>query len=116
MARINWRYAAPQDGEHGKGAWQHDRSGLGWVVPIPVGYGALGEMHDAGSVANARDTTTPFRFVESLYSVGQWLSPHRLEHAEQLLWYAASQPDAGRYRCCNDYRSATDADESDYDF
>jgi CRISPR-associated protein Csy2 len=103
LCRINWHYdAATNDG---KGAWQHDRAGLGWVVPIPVGYGALGELHAAGSVANARDATTPFRFVESLYSMGEWIGPHRLHSPLDLLWYADSRPDEGLYRCRNDYRT-----------
>jgi CRISPR-associated protein Csy2 len=102
LSRINWRHDA--DANAGKGAWQHDRKGLGWVVPIPVGYGALGAMHAAGSVPNARDTTTPFRFVESLYSMGEWIGPHRLHRPQDLLWYADSCPDDGLYRCRNDYR------------
>lgn len=104
LSRINWHYDAKAGG--GKGAWQHDRTGFGWVVPIPVGYGALGELHDAGSVANARDATTPFRFVESLYSMGEWIGPHRLHAPQDLLWYADSRPDVGLYRCRNNYRAA----------
>lgn len=105
LSRINWHYdAAATDG---KGTWQNDRAkGSGWIVPIPVGYGALGDLHAAGSVANARDATTPFRFVESLYSMGEWLGPHRLHSPQDLLWYADSQPDNGLYRCRNDYRPA----------
>ncbi|MDL5364189.1 type I-F CRISPR-associated protein Csy2 [Xanthomonas sp. NCPPB 2654] len=106
LARINWRYT--QDPDDGKGEWRNDRTGRGWIVPIPVGYGALGDLHAPGSIANARDASTPFRFVESLYSAGEWLSPHRLHSPQQLLWYADSQPDAGLYRCRNDYRPATD--------
>lgn len=101
LSRVNWHYDS--SAENGKGAWQHDRKGLGWVVPIPVGYGALGELHDPGSVANARDAATPFRFVESLYSIGEWIGPHRLHAPQDLLWYADSQPDQGLYRCRNDY-------------
>ncbi len=103
LARINWQWQAEDDG---KEAWQHDRKGLGWIVPIPVGYGALGELHAAGSVANVRDRNVPFCFVESLYGIGEWLSPHRLNSPQQLLWYADSQPENGLYRCRNDYRSA----------
>ena len=103
LSRINWHYDSKA--EDGKGAWQHDRKkGFGWVVPIPVGYGALSELHDAGSVARARDATTPFRFVESLYSMGEWIGPHRLHAPQDLLWYADSRPDNGLYRCRNDYR------------
>lgn len=104
LSRINWRY------QQDEGKWVSDRAkGSGWIVPIPVGYGALGDLHPAGSVINARDTTTPFRFVESLYSMGEWISPHRLQSPQQLLWYADSRPDEGLYRCRNDYRSAAEA-------
>jgi CRISPR-associated protein Csy2 len=104
LSRFNWHYNAMA--ESGKGAWQNDRGkGSGWIVPMPVGYGALGELHAAGSAAHARDVTTPFRFVESLYSVGEWVGPHRLRSPQDLLWYADSRPDAGLYRCRNDYRA-----------
>lgn len=104
LSRVNWHY--DDDAAHGKGAWQSDRQrGSGWIVPIPVGYGALGPVHPAGRVPNARDATTPFRFVESLYSMGEWIGPHRLHKPQDLLWYADSRPDEGLYRCRNDYRS-----------
>lgn len=103
LARINWHHD-PAAGD-GKNSWRHDRTDLGWVVPIPVGYGALGELHPPGVVTNARDMSTPFRFVESLYSMGEWIGPHRLRSPRQLLWYADSQPDQGLYRCRNDYRA-----------
>lgn len=80
--------------------WQSHRQ-PGWIVPIPVGYGALGELHDPGTVARARDPSVPFRFVESLYSLGQWVSPHRLRHPNDLLWFSDADPDTGLYRCLN---------------
>ena len=107
LSRVNWHYDT--DANDGKGGWQSDRKkGTGWIVPIPVGYGALGQLHAPGSVANARDTSTPFRFVESLYSMGEWIGPHRLYSAQELLWYADSQPDEGLYRCRNDYYANAD--------
>lgn len=102
LSRFNWKY---QEEETGKGEWSSDRpKGSGWIVPIPVGYGALSALHPAGSVANARDSSTPFRFVESLYSIGEWLGPHRIRDAKQMLWYSDSNSDSGSYRCRNDYR------------
>ncbi|MBQ0754153.1 MAG: type I-F CRISPR-associated protein Csy2 [Gammaproteobacteria bacterium] len=77
----------------------------GWIVPIPIGYGALSECYKPGAVLNARDTTTPFRFVESLYSLGQWISPHRLGSPTDLLWYPSNDLEAGLYRLHNDYQS-----------
>lgn len=100
LSRFNWR--STRDDETGKVAWNHDRS-EGWIVPIPVGYGALSELHPAGTVQSARDQTTDFRFVESLYSIGQWIGPHRLNHIAELLWYAHSDVPNGLYRCNNDF-------------
>lgn len=120
LSRFNWRPVSPPKSENtqvdsvtdastlssGKTVqWAHDRS-EGWIVPIPVGYGALSEVHPAGQVRHARDQTTDFRFVESLYSLGQWISPHRLTSAADLLWYVQSDIDRGLYRCCNDFAPA----------
>ena len=105
FVRIEWHYDAKAG--DGRSAWQSNRGpGSGWLVPMPVGYGALSELHPAGSVRNARDETTPFRFVESLYSVGEWVGVHRLRSPQQLLWYADSRAQEGLYRCRNDYRPA----------
>ena len=73
----------------------------GWLVPIPVGYAALSALHSAGSVVQARDATTPLRFVESVFSIGQWISPHRLRDAAQLIWWPTYDEATGLYRCRN---------------
>lgn len=78
----------------------------GWTVPIPVGFVALTALHAPGTVAGARDASVPFQFVESVYSIGQWVSPHRLRDVEQLLWRPAHDPATGLYRCLNDFCSS----------
>ncbi len=83
--------------------WTTD-SRPGWLVPIPVGYAALAELHPPGAVAGARDPTVPFRFVESVYSMGQWVSPHRLRDLDQLTWQADYNATTGLYRCVNAYQ------------
>lgn len=93
-------------------AWQV-RTRPGWLVPLPVGYAGISDLYAPGEVANARDATTPFRFVESLYSLGQWIAPHRLSSLEQLLWRGAAEPDAGLYRCVNRYSDTLSNTESD---
>ena len=83
----------------------------GWTVPIPVGYAGLSELHRPGTVTNARDMLTPFRFVESIWSIGQWISPHRLRGLDDLLWYSQVEGDDNSlYRCRNDYASMPPAD------
>ena len=82
------------------------RKHAGWLVPLPVGYAGLSPLYPPGEVDNSRDAVTPFRFVECLYSLGQWISPHRLEHLQQLLWYATADPETGIYRCINHFSAA----------
>lgn len=110
LSRFNWNPAPMEKSDDAKSKveWKHDRS-EGWIVPIPVGYGALSDPHPPGTVQNARDQTTAFRFVESLYSIGQWISPHRLADVRELLWYAHSNAPNGLYRCNNDYARTVSA-------
>jgi len=77
------------------------RKKSGWLVPLPIGYAGISPLYAPGEVANTRDDSTPFRFVESLYSLGEWVSPHRLDTPEQLLWTHETDPNAGLYHCRN---------------
>lgn len=105
LARFNWRSTERHEDGKTKLVWTHDRpKGSGWLVPIPVGYGALSEVYAPGQVANARDNETPLRFVESLYSMGQWVSPHRMNSISDLLWWSDSQPENGLYRARSSYQ------------
>ncbi len=74
-----------------------------WLVPIPAGYHALSDLYQPGEVRNARDPETPFRFVESLYTVGQWLSPHRIDDIRKILWIHTADPRGGLYRWTTPY-------------
>ena len=59
-----------------------------------------------GTVRNARDASVPMRFVESVYALGEWISPHRLTHLAQFLWHAEADEAQGLYRCRNAYQPA----------
>ena len=108
-SRFNHEPVAPVEGQplpaDGRQPWADPwrGPGSGWTVPLPVGYAALSPRHAAGEVLNTRDATTPLRFVESVYSMGEWISPHRLTHLEQLLWHAETDETLGLYRCRNGY-------------
>lgn len=107
LSRLNRRCIVTQTEQVGGEVkesieWKFDREkGSGWLVPIPVGYSALSELYAAGEVQNARDPDVPFRFVESMYSIGEWRSPHRLTSLNELLWYSSAEHEAGIYRCIN---------------
>lgn len=102
LTRLNFEPDQPDPENPGNVRWGL-RKRPGWLVPIPVGYAALSPVYRAGEVENARDDTTPFSFVESLYSLGEWISPHRLNDLDQLLWRSEAHPEKGIYRCVNNY-------------
>lgn len=106
LSRLNHRALRHQTTDEKTGAtvetieWTTDRR-PGWIVPIPVGFTAISELYAPGEVAGARDPNVPFRFVESVYSMGQWISPHRLTQVSDLLWEPSHDPASGLYRCVN---------------
>jgi len=61
----------------------------GYLVPIMTGYKAISRVYENKEVANTRDNETDVCFVESVHSIGEWLSAHRIKTPEQLqgcLW------------------------------
>ena len=90
--------------------WSVRRPYPGWLVPIPVGYGAISDLYAPGDVANARDVEVPFRFVESLYSIGEWVSPHRFQKPDDLMWFVENELERGIYRLQNDYANTVTQD------
>lgn len=78
----------------------------GWFVPITTGYKAISPLYEQGKVAGARDATKPFCFVEPIYSIGQWLSPHGVSDFETfktIFWHYCFEP--GWYLCQNKYHA-----------
>lgn len=106
LSRLNIEPVVSQSNDAETVKWEIRRK-PGWLVPLPIGYAGISPLYVPGEVENARDCTTPFRFVESLYSLGQWISPHRLDGLNQLLWTQEwtqkSDADNGIYRCINRY-------------
>lgn len=104
LSRINSHaIRSTNDSDQDSATWVRDERS-GWIVPMPVGYQAISPLYDSEAVENSRDGTTAFRFVESAYSIGEWVSPHRLHDVADLLWYVdVSHGDDGMYLCRNDY-------------
>lgn len=117
-ARFNYAPVQPEHGESardGQVQWADPQrhKGSGWVVPIPVGYASLmPQAHPAGTVRNARNATIPLRFVEAVYSLGEWISPHKLVHLDQLLWQVENDETLGLYRCRNGFHPIPTDDAS----
>lgn len=103
LSRLNFEPVvtpASADGQPATVDWQI-RKKPGWLVPLPMGYAGISDLYAPGQVVNTRDASTPFRFVESLYSLGEWVSPHRIQCFEQLLWTEEADAENGLYRCHN---------------
>lgn len=60
---------------------------VAYLVPIMTGYKAITDVYPAGDIDGARDSETDLCFVESVHSVGEWKSVHRLKSQEQ--WKAS---------------------------
>ncbi|WP_319536316.1 type I-F CRISPR-associated protein Csy2 [uncultured Vibrio sp.] len=88
--------ATPLDGEvvneegEGKTKAQWDykpKPNAGYLVPLASGYCAISKCYQPGEVANVRDTSVPVTFAETAYTVGEWLSVHRLENIQRGIWH-----------------------------
>ena len=97
LGGVTGAIAATADTATTKTPWHATRRKPGWLVPIPVGYAAISELYPPGVVKRARDPAVPFRFVESVLSLGEWKSPHRLSGLDELLWHYDANPDGGLY-------------------
>lgn len=116
LTRLNYSpvvQEGDQASESSAVTWELEKR-PGWLVPLPVGYAGISELYPAGEVIGARDSETPFRFVESLYSLGEWVSPHRMSCLEDLLWHSTASPEAGLYRCVNPYAENIAQTEPDF--
>jgi len=99
-------HVEPQtDPETGEVTWQARRRESGWLVPLPVAYAAL-KSCPPGQVKNARDRHIPFAFVETLYGLGEWLGPHRIDRLDHMLWHHRHQEETGLYLAHNPYSNA----------
>jgi CRISPR-associated protein Csy2 len=105
LSRRNSRAAA----QGATVTWGSDLRPSG-TVPIPVGFTALSALHAPGSVSGARDMRVPFHCVETVWSMGQWVGPHRLQQLSDVVWapdnrrHSSLRGDPALYRCVNSYQ------------
>jgi len=80
-----------QPSEETDADWEYiKKPRTGYLVPIMTGYKAISKVYKNTEVSNTRDNETDVCFVESVHSIGEWLSTHRLRTPEQLqecLWH-----------------------------
>lgn len=82
------REAAHNGDSDGQVKWDlQSRPCKGWIVPLLLGFKALSPLYEPGEVGNVRDASVPCRFVEGVYGLGEWMSPHRVTYLEDVLWH-----------------------------
>lgn len=112
---VTLRQQAQQD-EAGVVNWNTlTKPAPGYLVPLAVGYQGISPLYDPGTIPSSRDQETSFRFVESIYTLGQWVSPHRIQSLDTLLWrYRHQEP---YYLCENHYIAPSlSVEEDDEEF
>ena len=87
-----------------------EKPNKGYLIPLMVGYQAISEVYKAGEVARARDSTVPFCFVEAVYSIGEWLSPHRVKRLDEILWHYVYSDE--KYLCTQDINRFEEDDDA----
>lgn len=79
----------PINNGNGTSSWQTQsvKQGKGWLVPIPIGFQAISECYESGMMQNVRNPEYPSQYVESIYGLGKWVFPHRIDNLADGLWY-----------------------------
>lgn len=84
----------------------------GWLVPIPIGYAALTDLQPQGVIKGLRHDDYPATFVETLISLGEWQSPHRIKNIVDTLWNYNTEPKNGLYELVQPFAPKLDIDTS----
>lgn len=63
----------------------------GYLVPIMKGFQPISDLYNTPDnpvkVKSARDPECPFCFVEAVYGIGEWKSPHRISSISEIIWH-----------------------------
>ncbi len=94
-----------------KARWEYiPKPAGGWLVPIALGFKAISPLYEKGEVARSRDPSIPFRFVESVYGIGEWISPHRIRDLKDIFWRYRAEGEW--YLCENQYQAHSNEDNA----
>ncbi|MDO5674214.1 MAG: type I-F CRISPR-associated protein Csy2 [bacterium] len=85
--------------KNGSIGWQtrSAKTGRGWLVPMPLGYQGIAPAFAAGALANCRTDEYPAQYVESVYGLGKWVFPHRIDDITKAFWRYQHQAENDLY-------------------
>ncbi|OOF69515.1 type I-F CRISPR-associated protein Csy2 [Rodentibacter caecimuris] len=73
------------------------KQGRGWLVPIPIGYQAISPLFKTGQLRHCRTQDYPSQYVETLYSLGEWVLPINLPEDLSCCFWRYHAPQEGLY-------------------
>lgn len=99
----------PLINDSGETYWQSKRitTDYGYLVPMMVGYHGISDVFEPGVMKNARNSDAGqvrCQYVDSIYSLGQWIHPHQLRLGQgfkSAFWYYDHQPINNLYLITN---------------
>ncbi|MGR6982021.1 type I-F CRISPR-associated protein Csy2 [Testudinibacter sp. P27/CKL/0425] len=79
----------PESNQHGGVDWytKSEKSGRGWLVPIPLGFQGISACFEPGVMQHSRNPEYGSQYVEAVYSLGKWVFPHRIDDIQQAFWH-----------------------------
>ncbi|KXV06737.1 hypothetical protein AD930_06450 [Acetobacter malorum] len=77
-----------------------------WIAPIPVGFAGLSRASGPGKLDGVRDPSLRHHFVESVFSLGEWVQPFKIGSIEDLIWSSSSEEPDGVFVCKNNYEAS----------
>ena len=89
LCAIHFQPQANNEHEHcrsKKTAWKVLSKKEGWLVPIPVGFKGISMEFDTNQVSACRAPQYPTHFVETVYSLGEWIYSNRIDDLNSMLW------------------------------
>ncbi|HEY3589306.1 MAG TPA: type I-F CRISPR-associated protein Csy2 [Buttiauxella sp.] len=106
--------AESEEQPEGAATWHYQAKPFpGYLVPLMTGWQRISALYEPGSVANARDSETPFCFAEAVYGVGEWAGVLRIKDADELFWrYRTTE--TGYYCCGQAQPDDEQEEESNY--
>ena len=73
---------------------------------------ALTDLQPQGVIKGLRHDDYPATFVETLISLGEWQSPHRIKNIVDTLWNYNTEPKNGLYELVQPFAPKLDIDTS----
>ena len=63
------------------------KKGRGWLVPISVGYQPIAEQMPPDTLSSSRAPEYPSQYVETIFSLGKWEFPARINNIADCFWH-----------------------------